>query len=655
VISLAAGCVLVVIAAMCFAALLRPRGVVAFALATGLLAFAEVVAVSHLLSFADAYEKSWFLGAVAIVAMAAAAATVIWRPPRPPFVRRAVAQELLRDRLLAVVAGIVAVELIYLFALAVFTPPNDLDGLQYHLTRALLWIQQESVAPVSDAADPQITEFPPNAEIVQGATMLLSESVRWVGLVQLAALLAAVVAIYGIGCRLGLARPGAAFGALVFATLPAVALQAHTSMNDLVVAALVAGAVYFTLGRSTGELALACLAVALLVGTKVTGFLALPVLLAVAALTHRGRRLALLLAGGLGAVVIGAAWLSVNVSAGNGLFGRRGQESGGSDDGVLAIAARFTRHAVEAVELPGATGKDRFVYLVAAGLVAICGAIAGSFSVAVVGAVVTALAILVLPVERALHSVYWNGWELAGYDEATELGAERDSTLASYGDSWYGPVGLGLTLVAMGLTVREARRGQLPWVAVVLAAAPVAFIVGTSVAVEYHPLSGRFVMGGVALSAATWGLVRRFQPGAVAVVTLAATTLLLLLANSTEKPAGFDLFEATGRPSVWTLPRAWVQNTQPELAVVTAYVDERAMDGATIGLTRDPSVRPFVYVGYPDIRHRLVYADTLREATRRGADIVVLPLSAACEPGWELGLRSPPWAVYRQVPGASCR
>ena len=49
-------------------------------------------------------------------------------------------------------------------------------------------------------------------------------------------------------------------------------------MNDLVVAALVASAAFFALGRSTGELVLACLTVALLVGTKVTGLLALPIL-----------------------------------------------------------------------------------------------------------------------------------------------------------------------------------------------------------------------------------------------------------------------------------------------------------------------------------------------------------------------------------------
>jgi hypothetical protein len=649
------GLVLLAVAATCLAALLRPRGVVAFVLAASLIAFAEVVAVSHLLSFVDAYERGWFLGALALIALFAAAAATILRPLRPPLLLRPALHELRGDRLLVCFAVVVLAELVYLVALAVLTPPNDLDALTYHLTRAVLWIQQESVGPIGDATDSRINEFQPDAEILQGATMLLSGSVRWVGLVQLYALLAAMLAIYGIAGRIGLERRKAAFGALLFATLPVVSLQASTPMNDLVVAGLVASAAFFVLGRTGGELAIAVLAVALLIGTKLTGVLALPVLLAVAALTHHGRRLVLLVLAGLGAVLLGAAWLSVNVSAGNGLLGRQGEAQHGTDDGALEIAARVTRHAVEALELPGAPGRDRLLYLVAAGAVAIVGIVRRQASVAAVGAALTALPLLVLPAETVFHSIYWHGWELVGYERALDYGAGRDPTLASQGDSWYGPVGLALSLVALVLTVRAARRGRVPWVALVLATAPIVLLVGSSVGIGYHDLGGRYVMGGVALSAATWGLVRPFRAGSVAVVAVTTTTVFLSLVHSAAKPVGIDLLEPTGRRSVWTLPRAWVQNMQPELALVTAYMDSQARAGDTIGLTRDAWVRPFVYVGWPDIDHRIVYADTLAEAAARKADWVVLPLSVRCEPGWKLGLRSPPWAVYRHFPAATCR
>ena len=62
--------------------------------------------------------------------------------------------------------------------------------------------------------------------------MLLSGSIRYVGLVQLASLPAAVLAIYGTAGRIGLSRSQAAFGALVFPTLTVVALQAPSALND---------------------------------------------------------------------------------------------------------------------------------------------------------------------------------------------------------------------------------------------------------------------------------------------------------------------------------------------------------------------------------------------------------------------------------------
>ena len=593
-IALAIGILLVLVAASGAALLLRPNGVVSLVLAVAVLAFAEVVAASHVLSFADAYTRNWLLAVVAGAAVVAVAAWMIVRPPVPSCRLGSVVHELVGDRLLVALAVVVIAGLGYLLAVAVVTPPNDLDALTYHLTRALFWIQQESVAPVQDTADARINDFPPDAEILQGATMLLSGSVRWVGLVQFGALLATILAIYGIAGRIGLGRSQAAFGALLFATLPVVALQASTPMNDLLVAALVASAAFFALGRSTGELVLACLTVALLVGTKVTGLLALPILLVIALLAQRGLRLGILLAGGLAGVLVGSAWFAVNLSAGNGPFGSTGKGWVGSDDGALAIAARISRRAVEAVELPGAPGRDRLLYLVAATVVAILGVAVRRPRMAAVGAALTALPLLVLPAERVLHDVYWRGWELVGYEQAVELGPTRDSTLASQGESWYGPVGLAMTLVALVVTAHGLRRSRLPWVTFVLALAPIALVVASSAAVGYHPLSGRYAMGGVALSAATWGLVRRSGGASVAIVAVAATTLLLSLVNWAEKPAGIELFEPTGRESVWTLPREWVQNSQAELAAVTKHIDDHARDGSTIGVPRDAWVRPFV-------------------------------------------------------------
>ena len=218
-----------------------------------------------------------------------------------------------------------------------------------------------------------------------------------------------------------------------------------------------------------------------------------------------------------------------------------------------------------------------------------------------------------------------------------------------------GPVGLALTVGATVLAARAVARHTLPWIAVVCAVAPVAFLIEAAVTTGYNPFTGRFVMGGVALSAATWGLIRRFPAVATAVVAVTAVTAVLSLVNYHEKPTGIDLLTGTHRPSIWQLPREWAQSIQPEVAKVIGHVDDRAVEGTTVALTRDEAVYPFAYVGYPEIEHRIVYADTLAEATRRRADWAVLPLDVECAPGWKLDFRSPPWGVYRQVSGVRCR
>ena len=647
---------LVGFAAACGASLLRLRGAVSFALAVAVLAFAEIVAVSHALSLFGVYTRGWFLVTVTVLAAAAGCATAIARPRGPELGRvGAVARELGGDSVVAVLVVLVLLELGYLTTLALFTPPAEGDVNSYHLTRAIFWIQQHRVGAVADATDPRIDDFPPDAEIAQGATMLLSGSVRFVGLVQLASLVVAVLAIYGTACRIGFARRKAAFGALLFPTLTVVALQAPTALNDLVVAALVAVVAYFALGRTWSEIALAGVALALLVGTKPTGLLALPLLFLVCVLTYRGKRLAEALAIGVTGIALGAAWyVLVNLRAGHGLFGES-VRSTGHGGGVLRVAARTTRYAVETLEVP-VGGRDLAVYAMVAGVVAIGGLALGRRVLVVLGAAALTLLPLAVPtLERVLHSVYWHGWTLVGYSEATALEPARGASSASSMASWYGPVGLALTLLSIVVVTRRAIRGTLPWVAAVLAWSPAVALVGTAFIVAYHPLDGRYAMGGVALGAATWGVVRGSSAATAATTAVAAATVTLALVTYLERPTGVGLFEPATRISIWTLPRAWSQSMQPELSRMIEYLDAHAAPGTTIAVTRIWWVYPFTYVGWPEIEHRIAYADTLAEGTRREAAWAVLPSRLGCTPGWELALRSEQWAVYRHVPGRTCR
>jgi hypothetical protein len=353
--------------------------------------------------------------------------------------------------------------------------------------------------------------------------------------------------------------------------------------------------------------------------------------------------------------VAGGAWFAVNLSEGEGTFGSLGEGSKGTGHGVTPIVARITRYAVEVFELPGATGNDALLYVVAAAAVAVVGVVLSRPAVATIGAVLTALPLLVLPVEHVLHRAYWRGWESLGQDRALEWDANRDQTVASNATTWYGPVGLALAVVALVLVTRAVARRTMPPVAAVLVAAPPVVLIGSAIAVGFHSGNGRYVMGGMALSAATWGIVRPFRAAAVAIVAVTATTVLLVFVNYVDKPPGIRLLEGPARESIWTMPAEWAQNLQPELVPVTRAVRAQARPDETIAVTRDPLVRPFVYAGWPELVYRLEYADSLAEAAEAGATWAVLPDDVDCEDGWRLDVRSPPWALYRQVPGAGCR
>ena len=515
------------------------------------------------------------------------------------------------------------------------------------MTRAILWIEQDSIGGISAVTDSRINDLPPDAEIAQGATMLLSGSIRFVGLVQLTSLLVAVVAIYGTGSRIGLERRQAALGALVFPTLTVVALQAPAALNDLVVAALAVTAAFFTLGRSSAEMALAGVTVALLVGTKPTGLLVLPLLLVFCVVTYRGAQLAVALGVGAAAVAVGAVWYVLEAAPGG--------ASHGAEEGPVAILARATRYMVETLELPAA-GRDIYVYAFVATALAAGGLALRRRTTTVLGATLLALLPLAVPtLERALHAMYWHGWTFVGYARATSYGTIRGASSASNLESWYGPVGLALTIASLVLVAVAVRRRTLPWAAVVLAVAPVVALLGTAVIVGYHEFDGRYVMGGVALGAGTWGVIHASPAASAAVVAVVGATAFLALVTFTERPAGVRLLEPAAHPSIWTLPRAWSQTIQPEVSVVIEYLEAHARPGSTIALTPDKAIYPFAYVGWPSVDHRIEYADTLAEATARRAAWAVLPARAACAPGWRLALPSSTWVVYRHVAVARCR
>jgi hypothetical protein len=264
---------------------LRLRSPIEFLLAVYVLAWIWLVFVVLALSPARLLTRWSLLLAVGGGLLAGLAMWLASGRPRPPLSRAAsrAARDALRHPAVLVLAATVLAGLVYSIALALATPLNDWDVLSYHAARAAFWKQQHGVGYIDNVVDDRLNANPPNAEIGQLATMLLSGNDRYIGLVQLLAYGALALGVAGLARRIGLHTREAVFAALAFSTLPVVILQASGGLNDLVVASFLLAAAYFATGAGRAELLLVALTVALAIGTKFTGVLALPTLAVVAA------------------------------------------------------------------------------------------------------------------------------------------------------------------------------------------------------------------------------------------------------------------------------------------------------------------------------------------------------------------------------------
>jgi hypothetical protein len=538
--------------------------VVDFLLAAWLLAFAEVVVVMLLLSPGHWLSRTNLL--YALYAVWAGALLVWWGlgTPKPPPFRPVLGElrEALRDRLLLVLAVAVTGAFGYVAALILFTAPNDYDALWYHLARAAFWKQQHAVAYIPGVNDARMNGFPPNAEIGNGFTMILSQTDRFVGFVQLSSLAVTMVSIAGMARRIGLSARQGLFGALLFATLPVVILQSATALNDLVFCACLACCAYFLLTGTTLGFGLAALGLGLAIGTKITALLALPVLAIVGAFLYPRRRWPALVLVGIGGILIGSYWYIVNlVETGrwDGQFSPASHQTAavhGNTYSFLGVIAHTMRLLVDSVDASGSVGRDRFLYLVAAAVVLVLGVRAGGRAGALVAAGIVAVCLALRPVQHELLHGYQKLWVQLSRPRLAFLGFDKHLTRASPFQSWYGAAGLLLVLACLVLAWR--RRRELPRVALVLAVAPIVWIVLQAITTFYSLWDGRYVAFAVALAAAVWGLVLPVRPLAWAVTAIGVTAIALGLVHYDEKPSGVNVLGGSAPKSVWDLTRAQV-------------------------------------------------------------------------------------------------
>lgn len=206
-----------------------------------------VVAITELLSLADALEATWITTAWILVSAALVVALVGRRRRNSSQVPPTVTLADLTASERIYVGGLATIAAVTGF-IAVYAPPNNWDSMSYHLARVVNWLQNGSVAHYPTHYLQNLT-LNPWAEFAVSHFYSLTGSDRLVNLVQWFSLVGSVIAVSAIAKQLGANRRGQILSAVVAATIPMAILQASSTQNDLVVTFWLLCMVHFGLRR----------------------------------------------------------------------------------------------------------------------------------------------------------------------------------------------------------------------------------------------------------------------------------------------------------------------------------------------------------------------------------------------------------------------
>ena len=656
---------MLVVTSLRASAVLGFRSVPTLLLGAYTVGYAELVVVTLGLSLVHKVTPVPLLVCLALVCCAVLGLTTRASYPACSWrVVRAVVRDVLGDPLLVVLAAAVLVGLAYVVALTVTAPQNEFDAIHDHLYRAALWKQNNAVGYPSCACAPFVNGYPPNGEIGVLFTMVLGAGDRFVGLAQTLAYVSIPVAVFGLSRRGGLSRREALFGGLVVVTMPILALQASTAMNDLVLASFLLAAMVFLLDDSAFAPWIAGLATALAVGTKVYAPLGLPLLLAAAVLAppaeRRRTRVIALVGGG----VVGGYWYVANLV-------HTGGWSGGFvgylpvDHGAAAIASRFMLFGIEFVDLAGAIGRDRWLYPIAAAVLVAGLLIAWlrtrkpAVELVATAAIVVLLGlipVILLPFARLLERAYTKTWLVLGHNDLSVLDPGRDITRAASNYSWYGPLG-SLVLVGAAVSISYwIRRRRIDRLAALFVLAPIYWLTAFSGFFFYQQFAGRFFVFPMALAVSVLAIVFRTRAVAWGLTAIAVTTLGLALVNDEKRPAGIRLLEPTRVASIWTTPRWVALSTDLHVSSLIRFIDTRIPANATVGLDVTASDPTYVFFG-PKLQRRIELIDSAARDVRGAQWVFASPgiTLELCEQNWQKVAAKPSgWSVYRRSGDAVC-
>jgi hypothetical protein len=592
------------------AASLRLRTASAFGLAVYLLAAAEIVLLTELLSFVSLVGAGGYAVGEALLLTGA---LVVWHlrgRPRPPLRRLDLRVDARAHPVLAALALLVLGAVVYQAFLVFATPPNNWDSMTYHLPRAAAWLQKGAVEYIDGAPTERQNAFQPNGEIEILYTFAFVGRDTAAAATQLVAELALLLAVYGCARRLGYGRAPSTFAALLTATLSEVALQSVTTQNDLVAASFVASAACLVLGADRRELPLAGLAVGLALGTKLTAGAALPLiaLLAISRVPRARRLAAVTVASAAAFVLVGAYGYILNIAETGRVLGDPSAQ-GHADPrrvtlpGTVSTSARIV---FRFIDLSGFHTK-------------------GAFS----------------EWARARGKNVFDG---LGIDPnpheatATRFGFEINER--PHEDvSFFGPLGfLLLPFLGVGFLVAAALRRARPATAVLALSVPL-FVIAIALTFRYNPWIGRFFIAPVALTMPLVATLYRFRLAAGLIALVGALTLGLAHAYNEGKPTGLEPHTFGETRAVWELPRARAQAIfRPELIQVIDGLEQYVPHGkrGRLGFVLDGDDWSYLLYG-PTLDRRLIPLprDPLRlldAAARANADWVILDREAPRPP-----------------------
>lgn len=130
--------------------------------------------------------------------------------------------------------------------IALLTPPNGWDSMNYRMSRVFHWIQNKNIAPYPTNILRQLT-YTPGLEFVIAHFQILSGGDHFANLVQWLCMLGSVIGVSLIAREFGADRRGQIFSALFCATIPMGILQGSSTQADYAASFWIISFVYYIL------------------------------------------------------------------------------------------------------------------------------------------------------------------------------------------------------------------------------------------------------------------------------------------------------------------------------------------------------------------------------------------------------------------------